>query len=125
MFLVYFILVFDLDLGTTRSTVSSTGSYTVILLQNPGNICLWIPESRALECVIPIMESGISLLIGIGYPSFSDEESGIQHLESGIQEVESRTTTVWLFLLRTKRFIHGFMSPISQQRFGVWFLRSF
>ena len=90
MFLIYFILVFDLDLGTTRSTVSSTGSYTVILLQNPGNICLWIPESRALDCVIPIMESGISLLIGIRYPSFSDEESGIQHLESGIQGVESR-----------------------------------
>ena len=86
MFLVYFILVFDLDLGTTRST----GSYTVILLQNPGNICLWIPESRALECVIPIMESGISLLIGIRYPSFNDEESGIQYLESGIQGVESR-----------------------------------
>ena len=88
MFLVYIILVFDLDLGTTRSTVSSTGSYTVILLQNPGNICLWIPESRALECVIQIM--GISLLIGIRYPSFNDEESGIHHLESGIQGVESR-----------------------------------
>ena len=104
MFLVYFILVFDLDLGTTRSTVSSTGSYTVILLQNPGNICLWIPESRALECVIPIMESGISLLIGIRYPSFSDEESGIQHLESGIQEVESRTTTVLAFLTSDETF---------------------
>lgn len=86
MFLVYFILVFDLDLGTTRSNVSSTGSYTVILLQNPGNICLWIPESRALECVIPIMESGISLLIGIRYPSFNDEESGIQGVESIIQD---------------------------------------
>ena len=90
VFLVYFILVFDLDLGTTRSTVSSTGSYTVILLQNPGNICLWIPQPRALECVIPIMESEISLLIGIRYPSFNDEESGIQHLESGIQGVESK-----------------------------------
>ena len=36
------------------------------------------------------MESGISLLIGIRYPSFNDEESGIRYLEFGIQGVESR-----------------------------------
>ena len=48
------------------------------------------PESWALECGIQIMESEISLLIGIWNPSFNDEESGIQYLESGIQGVESR-----------------------------------
>ena len=117
MFLVYFILVFDLDLGTTRSTVSSTGSYTVILLQNPGNICLWIPQPRALECVIPIMESEISLLIGIRYPSFN-EESGIQHLESGIQGVESKIQDCLGFLYLGRNVsstdsCHLFLSNVS------------
>jgi len=49
-----------------------------------------IPELLALERGIQIMESGISLLIGIRNPSFKDEESGIQYVESGIQGVESR-----------------------------------
>ena len=35
------------------------------------------------------------------------------------------SNTVLAFLIWAKRFIHGFMSPISQQRFGVWFIRSF
>ena len=48
-------------------------------IQNPGNVCLWIPESWALECGIQIVESGISLMIGIRNPSLNDEESGIQN----------------------------------------------
>ena len=39
---------------------------------------------------IQLKESGIPLRIGIQSPNFTDKESGIQFLESGIHDVESR-----------------------------------
>ena len=39
---------------------------------------------------IQLKESGIPLTIGIQSPNFTDKESGIQFLESGIHDVESR-----------------------------------
>ena len=38
---------------------------------NPGNVCLWNPESRALESAKQLKESGILLTIGIQNPSFT------------------------------------------------------
>ena len=39
---------------------------------------------------IQLKESGIPLMIGIQSPNFNDKESGIQFLESGIHDVDSR-----------------------------------
>ena len=49
-----------------------------------------IPESWALKTGIQIKESGILLTIGIGNPRYTDKESRIQYLKSGIHGVESR-----------------------------------
>ena len=49
-----------------------------------------IPESWALKTGIQIKESGILLTIGIGNPRYTDKESRIQYLESGMHDVESR-----------------------------------
>ena len=68
--------------------------------RNPGNFCLWNPkcgkiflwnqESWALESGTWLQESGIPLTIGIQDLSSTDQESGIQYLESEIHGVESR-----------------------------------
>ena len=47
-----------------------------------GNFCLWNPDSRTLESVIQLQESGTLLTIRIGNPSSTDKESGMQYLES-------------------------------------------
>ena len=67
---------------------------------------------------------GISLLIGLRNRSFNDEEFGIQYLESGIQGVESRIQYCLGFPYLGETF-HPRIHVISQQRFGVWFIRSF
>ena len=55
-------------------------------IRNPANFCLWNQESWALEFGIQFKESGILLTIGIRNPSSTDKESGIQYLESRIQD---------------------------------------
>ena len=70
-------------------------------LRNPGNLCLWNPESWALESGIQLKESGIPLTIEIRNQSSTDKESGIQYFESEMHGVESRiqdclTTSVLL-----------------------------
>ena len=42
---------------------------------NPGNFCWWNPEFRAVEFVIQLKESGMSLTFGIWNPGFTDKES--------------------------------------------------
>ena len=51
---------------------------------------LWDPESWALKSRLQLKQSRIILTIGIRNPSSTDKESGIWYLESGIQGVESR-----------------------------------
>ena len=68
--------------------------------RNPINFCSWNLGSGifllvkygilSLESGVDPKESGIPLTIGIRNPSSTDEESGIQALESGIHDVESR-----------------------------------
>lgn len=57
---------------------------------NRGNVFLLILESWALESAIQFKEPGIPLTIGIGDTSFTNKESRIHQLESGIQSVELR-----------------------------------
>ena len=47
---------------------------------------IWIPESCALESWIELKESGIPLTIGIQNPSSTDKKSGIESVESRIQD---------------------------------------
>ena len=54
--------------------------------RNPGNLCLWNPESWALDSGIQLKESGILMTIGIQNPSSTDKQSGFQCLESRIQD---------------------------------------
>ena len=49
---------------------------------NPGTFCFWNRESRALEFVIQLKESGIPLTIGIHDLSSTDKKSGYQYLQS-------------------------------------------
>ena len=58
--------------------------------ETAGNFSLWNPESRVLESRIHLKESGIPLTIGIRNPNFTDKESRIQYMKSGIHGVESR-----------------------------------
>ena len=55
---------------------------------------MWNPESWALESGVPLKESGIPLVIGSENPSSTDKDRnrvpGIEYLESGIRDVESR-----------------------------------
>ena len=57
---------------------------------NRRNVFLLILESWALESAIQFKEPGIPLTIGIGDTSFTNKESRIHQLESGIQSVELR-----------------------------------
>ena len=56
---------------------------------NPGKFCLWNPEPWTLKSRKQVKESRIPVTIGIRDPSFTDKESGIQYLESGIHGEES------------------------------------
>ena len=77
--------------------------------RNPGNFCLWNPkcgkiflwnqESWALESGTWLQGSGIPLTILIQDLSYTDQESGIQYLESEIHGVESRIVYCLLFCL--------------------------
>ena len=60
--------------------------------RNPGNFCLWDPESGRMGFGIQkhLKESGIPLTNGIRNPCSTDKESEIQYLESGIHSMESR-----------------------------------
>ena len=55
---------------------------------------MWNPESSALESGVQLKESGIPLVIGSENPSSTDKDwnrvPGIEYLESGIRDVESR-----------------------------------
>ena len=57
--------------------------------QNPKRFALWSRESRALESVIQLKQSGIPLTIGIHEISSTDKKSGYQYLKSGIHGVDS------------------------------------
>lgn len=60
---------------------------------NLESFCFWNRKSWALETGIQHKESGIPLTIGIGDPSSTDKESGIQNLESRVQN----TRLSWIF----------------------------
>ena len=59
-------------------------------MRNLRKFCSWNPESWALESDIQLKESGIPLTTRIWNPSFTDNESEIQYLESVINGVESK-----------------------------------
>ena len=71
-----------LGLGT-RSKQNYSLHIRDLWIQSSSKSLSWNLESGALE-------SGIPLTIGIRNPSFTEKESGIQFLESGIHGVESR-----------------------------------
>ena len=60
-----------------------------IQIPESGNICLWFPESWALESRIQLKESGILLTIGIQNPTSTDKDwnqvPGIGNPRRGIQ----------------------------------------
>ena len=58
--------------------------------RNLGNVCLWDPESWALESGIQHKESGMPLKTAIRNPGSTGKEYGIQYLESVIHGVESK-----------------------------------
>ena len=62
---------------------------------------LWNPEYGSRK-------TGIPLMIGIGNPSSTDKGSGIQHLETGIQGVESRIQDLLDFLTLVEKKEHEF-----------------
>ena len=61
---------------------SGIGELCTFGTQNPGTFCFWNRESRALEFVIQLKESGIPLTIGIHDLSSTDKKSGYQYLQS-------------------------------------------
>ena len=58
--------------------------------RNPLNFCSWSLESWTLESGIQFEGSGIPLTIGVGNPSSTGKEFGIEYLESRIQGEEPR-----------------------------------
>ena len=71
--------------------------YKVIRLRNPGNSCFWNQKSWNFKSFIQLKESRSPLAIGIWNPSFTDKESVIHYLESGIRNVESRIQDCLVF----------------------------
>ena len=72
--------------------------YKVIRLRNPGNSCFWNQKSWNFKSVIQLKESRSPLAIGTGWnPSFTDKESVIHYLESGIRNLESRILDCLVF----------------------------
>ena len=71
--------------------------YKVIRLRNPGNSCFWNQKSWNFKSVIQLKESRSPLAIGIWNPSFTDKESVIHYLESGIRNLESRILDCLVF----------------------------
>ena len=76
--------IFKLDILVTRLKWPHVREFG---FRNPGNVCLWNPESGkillleykknleswVLECGIQLKESGIPLMIGIQNPSYNDK----------------------------------------------------
>ena len=86
--------------------------------RNPGNVCLWNPESWVLESGIQLKVSGIPLTIGIQNPSSTDKYwnpvSGIQNprlswilLLGATHTVNFIDTIPFLLLLRWILFYHN------------------
>ena len=100
---------------------------------NPGKFCLWNPEPWTLKCRKQLKESRIPVTIGIRDPSFTDKESGIQYLESGIHGDESviqdclgfpyirwntnKTSFIYVIMLTSRRIhaqlVSGLIYPIE------------
>ena len=76
--------------GGPTSVACSRPMKGIRIPETAGNFCLWHPESWALESGRQLKESGISLTIGIRNPNFTDKESRIQCMKSGIHAMESR-----------------------------------
>ena len=101
---------------------------------NPGKFCLCNPELWTLKSRKRLKDSKVQVPIGIRDPSFTDKESGIQYLESGIHSEESviqdclgfpyirwntnKTSFIYVILLTTSRrrraqLVSGLIYPIE------------
>ena len=100
---------------------------------NPGKFCLCNPELWTLKSRQRLKDSKVPVTIGIRDPSFTDKESGIQYLESGIHNEESviqdclgfpyirwntnKTSFIYVILLTSRRrraqLVSGLIYPIE------------
>ena len=80
------------------------------VIRNPGNSCLWTPESWALKSGIQLEESKIPLTIGIRNPvlEIRSPERGIQHL-NGARRTPARKLNC-LLILTTFQYYTTFLN---------------